>query len=103
MGHCVPKDETAKSSVEALVAFFESRDIDFSSDGTNMNTGSVGGMIALFEERLDHQCSGPYAFCITLRDLGGTCSSRLLVVPWPQTCFKVLWVRLLVVKFTICQ
>ena len=60
LGHCSPEDGTAEGTVAALINFFESRRIEYrkskviNSDGTNTNTGGVGGIIALFEEDIGH-------------------------------------------------
>lgn len=57
LGHVTPDNGTSKSIHKAISSFFLDNDVDTSNivaigcDGTNVNTGALGGVICLFERK----------------------------------------------------
>ena len=58
-GHITPSGGDSKSIKQGIIAFFDKHNIDTDAllvigcDGTNINTGAVGGVICLLEEHLN--------------------------------------------------
>lgn len=59
LGHVTPDNGTSKSIHEAIFTFLQENEIDTSNivaigcDGTNVNTGALGGVVCLLEKKLN--------------------------------------------------
>ena len=83
IGHFTPAVGTSRSILQGIIKiikFTEDNEISMESlvaigcDGTNVNTGSKGGLITLMENIWGGHFTGPFVCCMLMSYLCDTCS-----------------------------